>query len=351
MNQSNQSLISDINNSVDSYSIVYVSLQFFGILTNLINIIIFSNSKLKDPSYKFTLALSINSFINLIIGAFRIFISCGPPCSKNRASIYGQIYLLFIDDFLTSSLNMNATLIEIYLSLQRLMLIMNRPVLQKVSAVIFVPILAAISVVIYIPIIFIKTIYPIESSNSSSVTYGLRINDFGSSTFGKALPTALTLIRIILVIGVIFVVNLITSYKFKKYMDKKHSITNVKKVVPFSTSIKTSNEMKTNNEISLIGKKNFEKKNKNLNNSELKTRIKITLMMLIKSFSFILGTVPFAVYYILTNYVDRATLLKMIITSVITMISSQALDFFIYFIFNNVFRSVAIDLFKSILKM
>lgn len=231
MNSTNSSSSNNTPGSqfyMEPFQLTFSSLSLFGVFTNILNIFVFLNKKLKDPSYKYTLALSVNNFLNLLCGVFRIFIGCGQLCSSNRASFYGQLYLLAVDDFLTSALSINATFIEVYLSAQRLLLIMNKPFLHTFSCKIVIPTFAVLSLIIYLPLLLIKNINPVFVQNNQTIeqftVYSLSLNEFGKTSFGKVLPIVLTLIRVFLAVVVLFTINIFASYKFKIYFTKKNHL-------------------------------------------------------------------------------------------------------------------------------
>lgn len=209
---------------LEPFQVTSSILSFFGTCTNTINIFVFLNKKLKDPSYKYTLSLAVINYLHLWSGVFRMFIGCGPLCANYRATIYGQIYLLAIDEYFTNALSFYAALTEIFLTLQTLLLIMNKPVLHAIPAKYVVGAFGIISAVIYIPILLIKSINKITALDGTD-TYSLVVNEFGKTPFGKAIPTVLSLIRIFLAIVVLFSLNVFTVFTFKNYLRKKNILT------------------------------------------------------------------------------------------------------------------------------
>lgn len=90
--------------------------------------------------------------------------------------------------------------------------------------------------------------------------------------------------------------------------------------------------------------------NLNVKNASPRTKsaVSITLMILIRSFVFILGTAPFAVYYVLSFSFERKALIALINVSIILLVCMESIDIFIYIGFNNLYRTVCIEFLKKI---
>ncbi len=70
-----------------------------GIITNLLNIIVFCNPKMKDPSFKFMLTISIANFFINSFSIYGFIIYCD-KCTLNRSYITMVIKFCFILIFL-----------------------------------------------------------------------------------------------------------------------------------------------------------------------------------------------------------------------------------------------------------
>ena len=159
-----------------------------GIITNIFNALVFLNPRMKDPSFKYMLAISISEIVYLSSNSFLFVTYCENDCPIN--SFYStQIYSLFIHEYVSRSMAIYNILVDIFLSIQRFMILKNKPHLDAKSHNWLLIILLLIAFLYYLPITFFKTINPIYN-NSSNITklnqeYKLELNDIGSSLVGK----------------------------------------------------------------------------------------------------------------------------------------------------------------------
>ena len=69
----------------------------FGVIANGINILVLSNSKMKDQSFTYMLVISISDFFFVGLLAYVSFNACD-DCPFNY-SFYSQLYSIYIDDY------------------------------------------------------------------------------------------------------------------------------------------------------------------------------------------------------------------------------------------------------------
>jgi hypothetical protein len=197
----------------------------FGLVAVSINASIFLTLRAKDPIYKFLLIEAILDFFYLLGLVGVTYFECGTPCSVQSSSYIAQLYSLVIVDYLTSSIAVNNISIEIFLSLQRLFTISNRPFLQTMP---FAPTIVGINLmalVYYLPVMFLKRISE-TNANTTMVdsTYELVLTDFGQSRFGEVVPAILSLLRLILVTVCLFSINVTVLIKFKRHISQKNKM-------------------------------------------------------------------------------------------------------------------------------
>lgn len=212
-NNSAEALYLDIPNLVEC------SIAIFGLITVTINISVFAKLRLKDTTYKFLLVEAFLDFVYLTSLGLSTFFDCGMPCAFNKTTYISRLYSLVFDDFLTSSIAINNISIEIFLSIQRLFIMSNRPFLESIP---FAPTMACISLVAlayYTPVLFLKKIVALAGDQ-----YDLVSTYFGQSNLGLCVPFVLSAIRLVLVTICLFTVNFITLAKFKKHIKIKSKL-------------------------------------------------------------------------------------------------------------------------------
>lgn len=204
---------------VNTDEIIYCIVCSLGSITSLINIFVLSNKKLKDPVYSYYLASSIIDFIYVTIIALKIFITCGSPCIFRKNYLSTLIYILYFQDYLTSCLAITNILIEVFISLQRFMIISNKKFLLNFRPILVVIFLSVFCLIYYIPVIFLKSI-----QHESKDQYALESTKFGLSSGGKIFSIVLSLIRLIFASVVLFIINWLNLIRFRKLMVKKSNL-------------------------------------------------------------------------------------------------------------------------------
>lgn len=141
------------------------------------------------------------------------------------------MYTVLIDDYFTSSLAIFCILLEIFLSLQRYMILTNRKMLTNLSYKIVIPVIFIISLLYYAPFLFRKNIlsttvnyYSNGTLTTSIKSYSLTFTAFGSSTAGKIIPIFLTVLRIFLGTIVLSLINILNALKFRERFNKRLQI-------------------------------------------------------------------------------------------------------------------------------
>jgi hypothetical protein len=371
----------------DWFSLVNLFICIVGILTNVVNMFVFVDKQLKDPSYKYMLLLAVNNATYLFILLFLVFIKCGTVCDATFSHLFiTNLYLFIFIDYFTSCLAINGILIELVLSVQRLYLILSK---NQKSALFWraqfrslkaMPIaLFIFSLIFYSPVLGLKTIISFDlnqtdkSSNATTALedgqqrqYALVSNQFGQSFYGKLITITLTSVRLFLATGVLFVINLITACKFNSYFKRKSNRFNIAKkpsrsgaaaaqqaetggvAVSNTTPLTGLNNDMTSSQLSGNGSR------KRKYTFSLSQRYNVTLMVIVRSFLYSIGTVPFSVYYILTIVYAKDALHTNHFMSIQAVLLTfvhimYSFDFFIYYCFNRMYRCVVNRLFKRVL--
>lgn len=186
-----------------------------GLVTVSINIAVFANRTLTDKSYSLLLTEAIADLIylafSLIWPAFHYAIQSN--------TIISALYSIAIDDYLTSCLAIYSVLVELFLSVDRLLILSNQTMLVNIKLNYLIAGLILIALIMYLPVLLLKRI----DCNDSRV---LVATSLGQTEFGIIIPTILSVIRVFLVVVCLFLINLVTLVKFKQYLGKKSHMVN-----------------------------------------------------------------------------------------------------------------------------
>lgn len=215
----NLSSLTNDSNMLTRFINLYIlsTVCFFGAIANFLNILVFINKTMKDISFKYMLALSISDFFYLCFSSFGYVVLC-KDCPLN-GHYFIELYEIIIDDYFTSCLAIFNILIDIVLSVQRLLLLSNRP-LRNESYKYLITIIFIISLIYYMPVLFFKSV---DSSikndtycNSKFLVYEANPTQFGSSFSAEIIAIVLTLIRITLGFFVLNLINILNVVIYKK---------------------------------------------------------------------------------------------------------------------------------------
>ena len=230
----NSSIISKTFDFEDTFGVRlgYIILSFFGSFFQVLNLFVLSSKELKDSSYKYMFANSLNNLLYfLFVMLFHIyFIITSVNQKKSYLFLLCHIAIL---EYLTSCMAIFNLIAQIILSTQRILLILNKQIFQNISPYRGIAVITIISLVYYIPVLTIQKI-DLVTKNNMTTNYTNQINeqnyaivstDFGRTSFGKTIRTILSIGRIVLATVILSVVNMINYYLFKKFFDKKINLT------------------------------------------------------------------------------------------------------------------------------
>lgn len=219
----------------DWFFLILPVICIFGLLTNLTNIAVLLNHKMKDISYKYILVTSLSETFYLGLNSY-IFIELCSNCPL-YTSYFTQWYSIYIDNYLTSCLAIFCIFIDINLSLIRYSALKNKEYLQSLNYYLVIGILFLISLIYYLPVLFFNEIIPIidENENKTSMNEFIVIaNSLGSSLYGITTPIILSTVRILLAMFVLTGINIMNIIEFRK----RYSYRFNNKVFDISESIK-----------------------------------------------------------------------------------------------------------------
>jgi hypothetical protein len=218
-----------------SYSVDDYLVQIFrslGVLCTILNTIIFLK---KDLIKKSSLYLQIMS----ILDGVYLFRSLATLDIVNRcqasSTLCGEAtqnfvleYNLAISDFLSSSMAIFAIILEIFLSIQRFFMLLNKNSLQKSNPYIVSLVIGIVSIIYYFPLLFNKEIVRITVllNDTEVIEHRLVLTSLGKSNAGKILPAVMSLMRMVLSGCVLLIVNILNIIVYIKYVKQNNKIAN-----------------------------------------------------------------------------------------------------------------------------
>jgi hypothetical protein len=151
------------NFTFDLLELLSLVLRFFAFFFNVLSTIILVNPKLENKMYKYLVVISIVDTLYTSLMWFILLVLIG-LCGKNihtdcDPNIYFFVLFLFIfvSDFLTSVLALFGILLEIFLSVHRLILIIDNECHLRHLRVLLVCVIAfVISTLAYTPTLFVN---------------------------------------------------------------------------------------------------------------------------------------------------------------------------------------------------
>jgi hypothetical protein len=312
----------------------------FGSITNILSIIVFSNKKMKDVSFKYMLAASFGDLIYLLLLTYNYTVFC--PNFINTHKFGQQIYIIIVKQYLTSCLAIFTILIDLILSIQRYFILSNdkRSYLFKPYKCIIL-IVFIISFIFYMPVLFQNNILAkINSESDNIVEYSLIETEFGKSSMGNYLLIILSLIRIFLGIILLSFINLINAIIFRKRFENR---------LKSKIRLTNTNTTTTTTEITLLKSESVNKIQNSKEFKETKANRKITQMIMFTCLLYFFGHLPASIIFIMRLFLQPTPIMLVVIQFFFAFIClSKGLTFFIYYFYNNVFRGVLKQLFKNI---
>jgi hypothetical protein len=325
----------------------------FSALTSLFNIIVFSHPNLKDPTFKILLLVSLVDFcyMTLVMYNGTVAAKCdqSPILCGEQGQIAGYMGILIVNNYFNSCLAIFNIMMEIYLSVNRLLLIQNITLIKDVTVRTVGPIFGSLALIYYLPSLFAnrldKTGKVYVYRNQTFVDYALVLTEFGSSPVGQWVTSAIQILRIVLVVLVIFPINIVSIFLFQKYLSRKMTMTHL--TLRASVHPTQPSAIHTNNIVSQHG---VSASTIDHSTSHEASR-NVTLMLISVSFLYVIGTIPYmAVMIILfTNApVNGEVLYYLILIAYFALLTFPGLKFFVYFLFNRLFRQQVSNYLRSL---
>ena len=203
-------------------SYVKLSIHIFGVLTNLVNISVFLNAKLRDTSYRLMMCKSIANLIYLSISIESEILNACYNCSFSY-DYFTNFNMIVVAIFGLSSLAVFRILIDLALSVYTLCILVNRPWPGKHTYLFVLLCLLVFSLLYNSHKLFMFTVIQLTYKPGY---YFFAYTDFGRSELNQILLVGLTFVRIFISIVCVTAVNLVNVLKFNKRF--KSRVFNVK---------------------------------------------------------------------------------------------------------------------------
>ena len=199
----------------------------YSIITCVINLLVFASLKSKNIIYKIMLYNSISDIAYLVSVMFVFMIRCGQFCDDLKYSYIAIVYHQYVFMYLANSLALFGIFIEILISVQRIFILTNRAYISRFKINSTLVGLLIFSFAFCIPQLFsfkIKQIEKVTKLNTTRLIY-IRENMTPSMSFlFRNLFGIQQAFRLILIVFLIFTLNYLTYFLFKKHANKKRQL-------------------------------------------------------------------------------------------------------------------------------
>ena len=167
---------------------------FYGVVANIINVIVFSKKELTDVTFKYYRINALSNIVYLLICFFLFVARCGVYCTFSR-TYAAQLFLYFFYTYFKGIFAILCICVQIVVSIYRLLIVMNKSTTLFQRYEIIVAILLIFSTVFYSPILFTKEMKETVTNVTTLVngtkivntvkTYSNVNNFIGNSEVGK----------------------------------------------------------------------------------------------------------------------------------------------------------------------
>lgn len=321
MNQTTQgnSTTAVTTSGFSSSTLTALSFCALGIVTNLINVLVFANPKLKDPIYKYMQIKSLSNLAYLTLSFVNQFLNSCVLCSWS-VTYWVNVFYLVSGLYIQSCLIVFRVLIEIVISIHIYSILVNRIWLNKISIKLICPTLLIISLVYYAQKPFACFITLIPNTSFYYVAY----STFGLTRVNYILNIVQGVVRVFLTVVVLTVLNVINVIKFRQRVKTQNSSTNQSS--QSSLTIKSNRNMAQNgNDHRMRGYRNVTKMVvvSIFFKAFFETPVSIAVMIIFSGFS--LSSPAFSLFYSF---------------SVVFVYVSPAVDILIYYFFNIHYKNI-----------
>ena len=325
----NQTVQENIEQYDIFFDVICPSAAVFCLALNLISLKAFSNSTIfKEEIYNYFRMETLFICINLFMASLRpIYYDIYSEVSK---SYFAQILIIYFLIYVTSLLEMSATLTQIAACLKYYLMITKADLnfFDNLSYKIVTLVIFLFSSLIYVYqcFQFDIVVHYLTINNVTKTYYAMETNNFFESDLRKSIEIAAFVIRDGINSIILIIMNILIYISIKKYAKKKHSLFAKKFSSENSTQHATSNMESTE--------------------TLKKISVKVGVMVLMTCLNCLFGRTPILFSYLYRNVSNDAYALYLVDRlAVLAVHLSYGLYFFIYLFTNNKFKSLVINLF------
>jgi hypothetical protein len=210
-------------------SLMFIPVRFFGLISSLVNIIIFWHRRggFKDNIFRLLLIHSISEFIYYVVTSFLLIAYCQYCSEIVKNSYFVEFIIIYFDRYLSSSLVLLSLLIEIAITIYRYLVVISYKTnhYNKDYSLLITAILASVSFSIFIPELITYRIVK-TPINSTTIDYGRELTQFGkeNKVFYSHYRVLVNILKGPICLSILTVFNLLTLFKFRKQMNYKKKI-------------------------------------------------------------------------------------------------------------------------------
>ena len=349
MNSTNISTDTSPNGYITWDGYIRGTVDLVGIFTNTICILLFfSSTKLKHTSYKFMTAKSISNLVYFIIAfeteILTFCVNCGWSSSYLAAFNYCYIYIFF-----SGCLYFYTITIDVVLSVYTYSILVNKSWPGKYTYLVICVTLFFVSIAFYgqKPLVFM--VQQVPNTDRYYYTY----SSFALSWTNKTLQIAQSFIKIILSVIVVSLVNIINVVTFTRRFKKRvFTTTQIGNNGPINvTATMTKSKSKTTDSRQNEGNSNRSNSDERNQHNVVMTK-NITRMVIASLFVNSLCQIPYSVVFT-ANYLGVYNDVYKMAASIanILVLIPLAIEFFVYYLFNRLFRRVFNDYVRRFLPL
>lgn len=225
---------SDLTPKISNIDIVSWIISAVSILTSIVNVVVFAHPSLKDPTYNYLLVSSVIDTLYLILVlvlvTFDELCDSTPIMCGSRVQLVQKLYHLWIGDYLTSCMAIYSILNELFLSLQRLLMLAKVSFIKNWSVWHVGPAMMLFSLLYYMPVLVteeVKQIGFVVYQNETFPVY--EIVTYGNES--RIVNTVQSVIRSFLVTIGLGILNIVTLLYYFKFIKKKSSLRVISKTI------------------------------------------------------------------------------------------------------------------------
>jgi hypothetical protein len=200
-------------------------ISVFGVLFNVICLVVLFNPKLKGVTYKYLAYKTVGHLISLCMTALSPMANCSMcPISQTIPVLIYRIYFL---RYLTNTLFTSSALVEMALAYDRLLIFKSKnKFFSRIAFRYFLAFAIAFSVSINLPFMFASVIELVPNTTNR---YRLINSSFGNSSFYRLYLILSNLLQSLVTLLVLIGLNTLVIIEFNQYIRNRSRLKNVPK--------------------------------------------------------------------------------------------------------------------------